>query len=209
MLRAFVAQSILHALVAGLVVEALLRAWRVDDAAWRLRFRLLALALPLLVLPALFFVAPLRATPSFVGAPRRSSPASAGTSCRVGGIGPGDLVLPVAAGSGPRSSFATRCPRSSTCCGAARPPRRRPRQPAVPDRRRDGRRPRGRPRCRAAARPRAARAPRPVLLCEGARRPALVVSPPRSRSSMRDARRRASRTRSRTPRTGTPPGATR
>jgi Zn-dependent protease with chaperone function len=67
MLRAFLAQSILHALVAALLVEALLKVWRIADGAWRLRFRLIALAAPLLWLPLLFVLAPGRRSPFFVG----------------------------------------------------------------------------------------------------------------------------------------------
>lgn len=56
----YIAQAILHALVAALVVEALVRLWRVRAPDLRLAFRLLALAFPLLILPAFFFLAPVR-----------------------------------------------------------------------------------------------------------------------------------------------------
>jgi len=55
-----VAQSIVHALVAALAVEALVRTWRVGRPEERLGLRLAALAQPLAVTPALVFLAPLR-----------------------------------------------------------------------------------------------------------------------------------------------------
>src|SRR5512147_2236047 len=91
MLRAFVAQSMLHALVAGLLVEVLLAAWRVDDGTWRLRLRLLALAEPILVLP-LFFLVPWRSDASF--AVNWALFASERWNLlRVAGAGFGDLLL--------------------------------------------------------------------------------------------------------------------
>lgn len=53
-------QAIVHAFVAALVVEALVRLWRVRAPDLRLAFRLLALAFPLLVVPAFFVLAPAR-----------------------------------------------------------------------------------------------------------------------------------------------------
>lgn len=53
-------QAIVHALVAALVVEALLRAWRVAEPGARRRLRLLVLALPLVAVPGLDLLAPLR-----------------------------------------------------------------------------------------------------------------------------------------------------
>lgn len=56
----YVAESLLHALVAALVVEGLLRVWRVGDPAERLHYRLFVLMVPL-VLPVVFaLVAPHR-----------------------------------------------------------------------------------------------------------------------------------------------------
>ncbi len=55
-----IAQAIFHALVAALVVEALLRRWRVEDPRQKVRFRLLSLAFPLLVLPLFELLAPQR-----------------------------------------------------------------------------------------------------------------------------------------------------
>ena len=99
MLRAFVAQSILHALVAALFVEALLRAWRIEDGAWRLRFRLLALAAPTLWLPGLWILAPLRRSPVFV-ANWALFAGERWNGIPVGGTGLGDLLLLVACGAG-------------------------------------------------------------------------------------------------------------
>jgi Zn-dependent protease with chaperone function len=98
MLRAFVAQSMLHALVAGLVVEAFLAAWRVDDGAWRLRFRLLALAEPVLVLPLLFLV-PGRLDPSFA-ATWAVFASDRWNALAAGGTAVGPLVLVLTAGLG-------------------------------------------------------------------------------------------------------------
>ena len=56
----YAGQAIVHALVAALVVEALVRLWRVEIPDLRLAFRLLVLAFPLLVLPAFFLLAPAR-----------------------------------------------------------------------------------------------------------------------------------------------------
>jgi Zn-dependent protease with chaperone function len=57
-------QSIVHALIAALAVEALLRIWRVALPGERLAFRLLALAQPLLVTPLLVEL-PVRADEGF------------------------------------------------------------------------------------------------------------------------------------------------
>ncbi len=112
MLRAFLSQSILHALVAALVVEALLRAWKVGDAAWRLRFRLLALAAPLLWLPALFFFAPFRSSPSFV-AHAAIFAGERWNLVSIRGTGLGDLILLLAAGVGFRAVSTRRAPAHS------------------------------------------------------------------------------------------------
>lgn len=59
-----VEQSIVHALVAALVVEALLRLWRIDSPGDRLALRLTALLQPLLVTPLLVLL-PWRAEEEF------------------------------------------------------------------------------------------------------------------------------------------------
>ncbi|MGC3999163.1 MAG: M56 family metallopeptidase [Anaeromyxobacter sp.] len=61
----YLAQSIFHALVASLVVEALVRAWRVVEPRQRMGLRLLGVALPLFVSPALMVLFPVRATEAF------------------------------------------------------------------------------------------------------------------------------------------------
>jgi Zn-dependent protease with chaperone function len=59
-------QAILHATVAALVVEALLRLWRVEDPGERLGLRWAALAAPVLLTPAYLVSAPWRGEPWFV-----------------------------------------------------------------------------------------------------------------------------------------------
>jgi Zn-dependent protease with chaperone function len=61
----FAGQAIFHTLVAALVVEALVRLWRVRQPEQRTGFRLLALVWPLLGLPVLFFAFPGREAESF------------------------------------------------------------------------------------------------------------------------------------------------
>jgi Zn-dependent protease with chaperone function len=61
----FAGQAIFHTLVAALVVEALVRLWGVREPQQRMGFRLLALAWPLLVVPALFLVFPVREGEAF------------------------------------------------------------------------------------------------------------------------------------------------
>ncbi len=99
MLRAFLSQSILHALVAALFVQALLRAWRIEDGAWRLRFRLLALAVPVVWLPVLFVAAPFRSAPTFVVGWTLLA-GERWNLLHLAGFGLGDLILLLAAGLG-------------------------------------------------------------------------------------------------------------
>jgi len=61
----FAGQAIFHTLVAALVIEALVRLWGVREPQQRMGFRLLALAWPLLVVPALFLVFPVREGEAF------------------------------------------------------------------------------------------------------------------------------------------------
>ncbi len=61
----YVAQSMIHALVAALAVEALLRLWRARAPGDRLAARLLGLGQPLLFTPAIFFLAPQRGAEEF------------------------------------------------------------------------------------------------------------------------------------------------
>ncbi len=82
-----------------LVVEALLRAWRVADAPWRLRLRLIPLAVPVLLVPLLFLAAPWRAGAWFASS-RALFAGERWNLLRVGSAGAGDLVLAIAAGLG-------------------------------------------------------------------------------------------------------------
>jgi Zn-dependent protease with chaperone function len=61
----YAAQSMTHALVAALAVEALLRVWRARAPDDRLVLRSLALCLPLAVTPAVVLLAPQRASEEF------------------------------------------------------------------------------------------------------------------------------------------------
>jgi Zn-dependent protease with chaperone function len=61
----YAAQAVTHAVVAALIVETLLRVWRVSDPDVRIRFRLLPLVFPLVVLPAFLGLAPARSSPGF------------------------------------------------------------------------------------------------------------------------------------------------
>jgi Zn-dependent protease with chaperone function len=82
-----------------LVVEALLRAWRVRDPAWRLRLRLLPLAVPLLAVPLFFVLAPWRTDAAFASS-RALFAGERWNLLQVGGMRAGDLVLTLAAGFG-------------------------------------------------------------------------------------------------------------
>ncbi|HEY3380340.1 MAG TPA: M56 family metallopeptidase [Vicinamibacterales bacterium] len=176
LLPAFLAQSILHGLIAAVFVETVLRAWRVEDASWRVRLRFLPLLFPIVALPVLFLLAPWRNDPSFIG--RRALFASERWNLlHVSGVGLGDLVLLLAAGLGAAlflrdavppildllraghraadvgpwlagsTSVTTAVETHARVLGIAPPP------------------------------VRVIRLTAPVLLCEGARRPTLVISP--------------------------------
>jgi len=172
---AFLSQSVLHALVAALFIEALLRAWQIEDGVWRLRFRLLALAGPALCLPLLFLVAPFRSSPMFV-ARWALFAGERWNQIHVAGAGLGDVSLLLAGGAGsalflrdalPPLLDALRGASHVTAAGpwhvttaslralvGARAAGLRTRAPEV----------------------RVVDAPMPVLLCEGAFNPVLVVS---------------------------------
>lgn len=64
-MREYVVQSLLHALVAAAVIEALVRAWRLVDPVERLAYRLLVLTLPLVLPPIFGWLAPFRLQPAF------------------------------------------------------------------------------------------------------------------------------------------------
>jgi Zn-dependent protease with chaperone function len=61
----FAGQAIFHTLVAALVIEALVRLWGVREPQQRTGFRLLALAWPMIVVPLLFLVFPVREGEAF------------------------------------------------------------------------------------------------------------------------------------------------
>lgn len=85
-------QAILHALLAAGVVETLLHVWNVRPTRLRLAFRLLALALPLLALPAFFLLAPVRTSDWF--ADHRAVFATARwAGVQVGGAGVDQMVF--------------------------------------------------------------------------------------------------------------------
>ena len=174
---AFLSQSILHAVVAAVFVEAVLRAWRIEDGAWRLRFRLLALTAPILWLPALWVVAPIRRSPVFV-ANWALFAGERWNQIRLGGTGLGDLLLLVACGTGSALFLRDAVPPLIDALrGATRPLASGPWHPTTA-----GLRGLVAARSSALAIPppdvRLVDAPTPVLLCEGARDPVLVVSPP-------------------------------
>jgi Zn-dependent protease with chaperone function len=174
MILAFLSQSILHALVAAMFVEALLHVWRIEDGAWRIRFRLLALAAPVLWLPALLVAAPCRGSAVF-SARWALFAGERWNQIRIGGAGMGDLTLLLAAGLG--SAFFLRDalpPLLDLVRDSARMPDAGPWHAAaglrgLVSRHADA---------LAIAAPgvRVVRAPMPVLLCEGARRPVIVAS---------------------------------
>jgi Zn-dependent protease with chaperone function len=61
----YAGQALAHAAVAALVVEALLRLWRVTEPRGRITFRLIPILLPITVLPVLLVVAPERSGEAF------------------------------------------------------------------------------------------------------------------------------------------------
>jgi Zn-dependent protease with chaperone function len=175
MILAFLAQSILHGLLAAVLVETLLGRWRIEDAVWRLRFRLVALAVPVAGLPILLLAAPFRENAQF--ATRWALFAGERwNQVRVAGTGLGDLVLLCSAALGSalflRDALpplldmvrgSSPLPRSSTWHGSVAVLRpvveRHARALGIP-----------------APGIRVVQASTPILLCEGARQPVLVVS---------------------------------
>jgi Zn-dependent protease with chaperone function len=176
MLLAYLSQSILHALVAAVFVEALLRVWRVEDGAWRIRFRLLALAVPVVWLPLLLLFAPFRNGAVFI-ARWALFAGERWNQIRIAGAGLGDLVLLLAAGLGSALFLRDALPPLADLLRGTSPmPDAGPSHTieaglrAVARRHADA---------LGIAMPgiRVVRTTTPVLLCEGARRPVLVVSP--------------------------------
>ena len=98
-MREYLAQNILHALVAAGVIETLLRYWRLTHPAERLAFRLLALTLPLAVLPVFWAFAPFRLDPAFADAFALFASVH-WEAVRVGSVGLGALLLAGACAAG-------------------------------------------------------------------------------------------------------------
>ncbi len=176
MILAFLAQSILHGLIAAFFVEALLGRCRVGDAGWRLRFRALALAIPLLADPVLFAAAPFRESAAFA-ARWALFAGERWNQVRVGGVGLGSLALLGSAGLGSALFLRDAVPPLLDLLRGGR---------AIPDAARwhaaaDALRPVvERQAARFGVAPpgiRVVQASSPVLMCEGVRRPVLTVSP--------------------------------
>lgn len=98
-LASLLSQSMTHALIAAVVVEALLRAWRLEDGAWRLRLRLLPILVPVVWIPALLVVAPWRQAPWFAAGWAVFS-GERWNLLHVGPMGLGALLLLLSAGLG-------------------------------------------------------------------------------------------------------------
>jgi Zn-dependent protease with chaperone function len=93
------AQAIFHTLVASLFVEALVRSWRVSEPRQRMALRLVALAHPLVVVPALLSLFPFRLEEPFHDGPALLV-ARRWSEVRLLGIGLFDAWLAVFAGLG-------------------------------------------------------------------------------------------------------------
>jgi Zn-dependent protease with chaperone function len=99
LLAAYAGQAILHALVAAVVVETLLRLWRLTAPDERLALRLLVLACPLILTPAFAVIAPLRQGDAF----RSGWALLAGdhwNQLRIAGHGCWDVTVAILAGAG-------------------------------------------------------------------------------------------------------------
>ena len=174
MLRSLVAQSVLDTLAAMLVIEALLRGWRLSDAASRLRLRLLVLALAVAVPPFAALSAGWRTPDALAGWTLLAT--ERWNLLRLGGAGATDLAAALAAGLGTLLFLRDALPPVIDLV-------RRPRdghEPAAPALAAGARQIVQALAGRLGIEPPAVRliaAPAPVLLCEGAVAPALVVSP--------------------------------
>jgi Zn-dependent protease with chaperone function len=176
MILALLAQSSLYAFIAALFVEALVGRWRIEDAAWRLRLRILALVVSVAAPPVLFLLAPFRQSASF----QVNWALFAGErwdQVRVGGTGLGSLTLLLSCGLGSALFLRDALPPLADALRGSHP------LPEVPPW--HGARAVLAPIVSASARAFAVPAPAvrvvqadaPVLLCEGIRHPVLVVSP--------------------------------
>jgi hypothetical protein len=85
-------ESILHAFIAALVYAALVRAWRVEDPHDRVGLGLVALAAPIVCIPLLWVVAPLRTAGEFRDE-RALFDSARWNDIRVLGIGAADAAL--------------------------------------------------------------------------------------------------------------------
>lgn len=176
MILALLAQSILHALIAACFVEALLRRWRIEDAAWRLRLRILVLAVSAGGPPLLFLLAPFRQGAAFAAGWALFA-GERWDGVRVGGMGLGRLTLLLSCGLGSALFLRDALAPLADILRGSKP------LPEVPPW--HGARAVLRPLVSAHARAlgipapavRVVQAAAPVLLCEGARQPVLVVSP--------------------------------
>ncbi len=176
MILALLAQSILHALIAALFVEALLRRWRIEDAVWRLRLRILALAVSAAGPPVLLLVAPFRQSAGFASAWALFA-GERWDQVRIGGLGLGSLTLLISCGLGSALFLRDALPPLVDMLRGSKP------LPEVPPW--HGGPARLRPVVAAQARAlgipapdvRVVQAPASVLLCEGVRQPVIVVSP--------------------------------
>ncbi len=176
MILALLAQSSLHAFIAALFVEALLRRWRIDDAAWRLGLRILALGVAAAGPPLLLLGAPFREGASFacfwaLFAGERWD------QVRVAGFGLGRLTLLLSSGLGSALFLRDALPPLVDVLRGSRPlPEVPPWHPAL-----GVLRPIVAARAAALGIPtpglRVVQAVAPVLLCEGVRRPVIVASP--------------------------------
>ncbi len=176
MILALLAQSILHALVAALFVEALVRRWRIEEARWRLRLRILALAVSAAGPPVLLLVAPFRQSAWFA-ARWALFAGERWDQVRVGGMGLGSLTLLVSCGLGSALFLRDALPPLADALRGSTP------LPDVPPWHGGPAllRPLVAARAGALGIPapgiRMVQAPAPVLLCEGIRQPQIVVSP--------------------------------
>jgi Zn-dependent protease with chaperone function len=177
MALAFLSQSILHGLVAALFVEALLGVWRLEDGAWRMRIRLMALAAPLVWLPVLFVAAPFRSSPVFVSRWALFA-GERWNQIELAGMGLGHFSLLAAAGVGSALFLRDALPPLLDAVrGSSRGFATEPWHPTTTGLR-------SLVAARAAAlgiRPPGVRlvaTPTPVLFCQGVGDPVLVVSPP-------------------------------
>lgn len=173
---ALLAQSMLHGLVAAFFVEALLRRWRIQDAAWRLRLRVLALVVTAAAPPLFVFFAPFRQGAAFA-ARWALFAGDRWNELRVGDDGLGDLALLFSAAAGSALFLRDALPPLLDLLRRTRPlPEAPPWHAAFA---KLG--PMVGAHAAALGIPvpaiRVIEAPVPVLLCEGARRPTLVVSP--------------------------------